>query len=328
MLRSPQRAVISKVMSYAHIFSAAICFAAFSLIHHASAQSVLTNGLVAFYPFEGNANDASGNGNNGTVVGATQTADRFGNLNSAYLFDGISSLISVADSPSLRVTNDITVTCWVNFATNLVEVRIVGKGGDCGRNYGLWLDQGTNWMFQQFPPEGGCIGCQENTVSATPRVIPGRWYQVAGVRVGTISRLYLNGILVHERSPACSAYTYTGSEPLIIGSFDNPVTDSRYQPMQGILDDIRIFNRGLSSDEIVQLYAKESGPRADLIKAVKPSFSNLTIGTNYQLQLSSDLAVWTNHGAPFAATNTDMVYPQYWDVDNWSKLFFRVQISP
>lgn len=70
------------------------------------------------------------------------------------------------------------------------------------------------------------------------------------------------------------------------------------------------------------------GPIVDLIKAVKPSFSNLTLTTNYQLQVSSDLNNWTNQGSAFTATNTSMIYPQYWDVDNWSQLFFRLQVAP
>jgi hypothetical protein len=70
------------------------------------------------------------------------------------------------------------------------------------------------------------------------------------------------------------------------------------------------------------------GPQVDLLKAVKPSFSYLDVGTNYQLQDSGDLRNWTNQGSPFTATNTSMVYPQYWDVDNWSQLFFRLQVSP
>src|SRR3989442_470274 len=131
-----------------------------ALLAQVQAQDPFTNGLVAYYPFNGNANDLSGHGNNGSVAGATLAADRFGNASSAYAFDGVSSLITVPDSPSLRISNDITVTCWLNFSTNLNDVRLVGKGGDCGRNYGLWLDQGTGWLFQQFPPEGGCVGCQ------------------------------------------------------------------------------------------------------------------------------------------------------------------------
>lgn len=62
-----------------------------------------------------------------------------------------------------------------------------------------------------------------------------------------------------------------------------------------------------------------------LIKAVKPSFSGLSVGTNYQLQVSSNLNTWTNQGAVFTATNASMVYPQYWDVANWNQLFFRLE---
>ena len=61
-----------------------------------------------------------------------------------------------------------------------------------------------------------------------------------------------------------------------------------------------------------------------LIKAVKPSFFGLCAGTNYQLQISGDLNTWTNQGAVFTATNANMIYPQYWDVDNWNRLFFRL----
>lgn len=69
-------------------------------------------------------------------------------------------------------------------------------------------------------------------------------------------------------------------------------------------------------------------PSTALVKAVKPSFSNLFVGTNYQLQVSSSLNAWTNQGSVFTATNASMVYPQYWDVDNWGQLFFRLQESP
>ncbi len=51
-------------------------------------------------------------------------------------------------------------------------------------------------------------------------------------------------------------------------------------------------------------------------------------GTNYQLQVSRDSINWTNHGFPFTATGRKMVYPEYWDVDNWSQLYFRLQAAP
>lgn len=311
----------------------ATLFLTCGVLLNAHAQSWLTNGLAAYYPFNGNANDASGNGNDGTVTAAALAVDRLGNPNSAYAFDGVSSLITVPDSTSLRIANDITVTCWLKFSQTNLNARFVGKGGDCGRNYGLWgSTQSTFWMFQQFPPEGGCVGCQENTASTVPTVQIGRWYQMVGVRSGNLSRLYLDGKLLEDADAHpenCSPTTYTGNEPLFIGA-PGYIGGPGNQPnlMQGSLDDIRIYNRALSSNEVVQLYAIESGPRVDLIKAVKPSFSNLTLGTNYQLQVSGNLNTWTNQGPPFAATNTSMIYPQYWDVDNWGKLFFRLQVAP
>lgn len=63
-------------------------------------------------------------------------------------------------------------------------------------------------------------------------------------------------------------------------------------------------------------------------KAVRPSFNSLVLGRNYQLQISSDLNTWTNQGVRFTATNFNMVFPQYWDVDDWGKLFFRLQTEP
>ena len=69
----------------------------FALAAHAQAPSFLTNGLVAYYPFNGNANDASGNGNNGTVFGATAGTNRFGKLtNSSFNFNGTSQYISLS----------------------------------------------------------------------------------------------------------------------------------------------------------------------------------------------------------------------------------------
>ena len=63
---------------------------------------VPTTGLVGYWPFNGNANDESGNGNNGTVNGATLTTDRFGSANSAYSFNGNGNHIEIPNSPSLN----------------------------------------------------------------------------------------------------------------------------------------------------------------------------------------------------------------------------------
>lgn len=103
--------------------------------------------------------------------------------------------------------------------------------------------------------------------------------------------------------------------------------------VNGNEDYLVLNNEGMWNDAaaIIQVqigYVLEFEEEVSLVKAVKPAFSRLAIGTNYQLQVSGDLNSWTNHGSPFAATNATMVYPQYWDVDNWSSLFFRIRRTP
>ena len=82
------------------------------LINNIFAQ-IPTNGLVAYYPFNGNANDESGSGNNGTVNGATLTTDRFGNPNSAYLFNGINNYI-IIPNVIINPNSSGTISLWFN----------------------------------------------------------------------------------------------------------------------------------------------------------------------------------------------------------------------
>ncbi len=75
----------------------------------AIAQVNLNLGLRAYYPFSGNANDASGNNNNPSFNNATLTADRFGNPNSAYHFNGTNNYMQVANNPTLNMTNQMSI---------------------------------------------------------------------------------------------------------------------------------------------------------------------------------------------------------------------------
>ena len=76
-------------------------------------SGILNNGLVGYWPFNGNANDESGNGNNGTVNGATLTTDRYGNTNSAYDFDGIDDYIQASNYSS---NSSFTFSGWINLS--------------------------------------------------------------------------------------------------------------------------------------------------------------------------------------------------------------------
>src|SRR5688572_22093955 len=103
-----------------------LLFIAMAAISFSFAQ-IPTTGLVAYYPFSGNANDSIGN-NDGTVYGAALTTDRFGNPNSAYTFDGVNDYIKVSDAIGLNNPN-FTYSAWVyanalpanGNASNLIE---------------------------------------------------------------------------------------------------------------------------------------------------------------------------------------------------------------
>jgi hypothetical protein len=71
-------------------------------------------------------------------------------------------------------------------------------------------------------------------------------------------------------------------------------------------------------------FASFPGPTVNLVKVVTVNFSNLSVGTNYQLQISTDLNSWTNFGTSFIATNSFMNYSNYWNVSDWNQLFFRL----
>jgi hypothetical protein len=121
----------------------------------------------------------------------------------------------------------------------------------------------------------------------------------------------------------------TSGQNVLVGlypDYQNSYSSGRF--FAGSMHSARIYNRALSTNEVQQLYAYESQPIVSLKKAVYPSFANLFLGTNYQLQVSTDLNTWTNSGSAFTPTNSVMDYPQYFDVDNWNQLFFRLQAAP
>jgi hypothetical protein len=144
---------------------------------------------------------------------------------------------------------------------------------------------------------------------------------------------YLNGVL--DSGGTNNLAIQATDWPLRIGTelqFDGETLDYF---LDGALDNLRIYNRALSSTEVAQLYAHESVPPSSLIGfeyasgAVLPTFSNLTTGINYQLQISPTLTGnFTNYGSPFIATNSSMVYAQYFAVSHGGQSYFRVTTSP
>lgn len=272
-------------------------------LFQAQAQDPFTNGLVAYYPFIGNANDASGNGHNGVVYGTTLAADRFGKANNAMTF-GTGKYIEVASTAQLKFSAQFTVMAWIKAdsfgpAAHAIITKSPWTGWD-----GWELNVGDGTLSFE-----GTFGGQ-NTAGGFPMSGTNQWQHVAAIYDGASMKLEINGVLV---APVLSVGQFSGAVsvsdvPLRFGRRDSP-NDNWFL---GQIDDIRIYNRALSATEVQQLYEYESGPRVGLIKAVKPSFSNLTLGVKYQLQVSLDLNTWYDQGLPFPATSTDMVCPWYY----------------
>jgi hypothetical protein len=289
-------------------------------------QSFLTNGLVAYYPFNGNAHDATGNGHNGQLFGNTAPAtDRFGQPSSAFWFDGTVSSITVTNAVFNIGQAGYTISGWFcsddvteidqTIFNTVPHTGIVVDLNNSNRPRRLMYGIGPVTAFWTVIYAQGTKTDYSNLT----------WYHLAFVKSNTTYTVYVNAQVDDNRTvPAASGYDYNVG--FRIGSISD--TGDFGETFKGRLDDFRIYNRALSSNEVAQLYAIESGPRVNLIKAVKPSFSYLTLTTNYQMQISADLSTWTNYGAAFTATSTNMVWPQYFDVDNWNSLFFRLQITP
>ena len=205
-----------------------------ALVIQCAAQSA---GLVAAYGFnEGTGSstvaDASGNGNNGTLSGATWTAS--GKYGGALVFNGASALVTINDAASLHLTTAMTLEAWVNPSTVDNAWRdVIYKGND---NYYL---EGTSPNSSR-PAMGGTFG---GNLYGTAALTANTWTHLAATYDGTTMRLYVNGAQVTSQPQTGSIAT--SGNPLQIGG------DSIYgQYFAGMIDEVRVYNQALTAAEI------------------------------------------------------------------------------
>ncbi len=213
---------------------------------------VISNeGLVAQWEFDGNAQDSSGNGNNGVIFnGATWTTGKFGG---AFQFDGVDDYVSIVNnSGSLNLDNSFTLTAWISSAGSSAEQGIIYK-----------INPSPTWVGYHFDLMSGSndmkLRCMaHNTTSVSGNAISSsaltknQWHFVACVRdtaSGKIS-LYVDGIQAATPTTDNSAgKNIINSVPLNIGSSFN---NAKY--FNGAIDKVKIFSRALSASEIQELY--------------------------------------------------------------------------
>ncbi len=217
----------------------------------ADLPATLQNGLVGYWPFCGNANDASGNTNNGTVNGATLTTDRFGNANSAYSFDG-NDWIGVSHNPSFNLpgNGDFSFSAWIQTSNAVTEETIISKGHGGGQN------QPDVYIFSKI---GSQIGLELASVPnafwnySANTISVNNWNSVVAIynSVNNQVKFYINGVL-----GAVSSYPLlpTSNNDLNQLFFGKQGYGCNCNFFSGKIDDIAIYNRALTASEIQQLY--------------------------------------------------------------------------
>lgn len=223
-----------------------------SIVSFSNGQTTLQSGLVAYYTFNGDANDQSGNQNNGIVYGATLAADRFGVQNKAYSFNGLTNYIVVPNSPSINLsTSTMSISYWMywtNFDPNFIGVS---KGG---------VNQYTGYELNlrgSYNGDNGYFSFSQSNSSlnlAGANAYRNSWVHIVGTFDNGIAKLYINGTQASVVNLSCYS-TSPCSNNLYIGTRDPGNQWVGY--LNGFMDDIRIYNRSLSSTEVSQLYNLE-----------------------------------------------------------------------
>ena len=256
---------------------------------------VPTNGLVGWWPFNGNANDESGNGNHGVVNGATLTTDRNGTGNKAYNFDGDNDRIVIENSLLSSQPTSYSISIWS--LSNSVTGELI-----CDRNtinydfkYRLVYD---NDSIIYATVSGGQVGWNKTDYPKN------KWNHV--VAIGDLqsntSKFYLNGVLIYTRD----IYYPNHLNATTIGANYAPGYPGYDNAINGKIDDIAIYNRALTQQEITALYLGEActTPIATITPQIATSFCsggsvNINAATN-----ANYTYLWLNNGAPISAATT------------------------
>lgn len=254
-----------------------VLFLLFSVPAVATAQVTLEKGLVAYYPFNGNFNDESSNKNHPVKVSAKLTTDRNHAPNSACNFDGKTSFIRIADHPALHFRQSFSISAWVqvnNFYEGLCHGnRIIMKGPQdyLGGNYFLTFDDnyssnGSNCENDRPDKKRQTFYAPNASPTGPHYIKPGKWYHLTYIYDGENARLYANCTLV--ASGTVRNYRFSNNYDLFFGKMDN----SQYPYwFNGCLDEVRIYNRALNTDEIRALCSVRTNDITPCVGINKPS---------------------------------------------------------
>lgn len=239
----------------------------------------INHGLLAYYPFNGNANDESGNKNHGIVNGATLIYDRLGNFESAYHFDGMDDFIEITPSSDVSMIRDFSISVWAYHSTWKSQPRdypydrqyiFDGHSKSSTADASDIFRPGFNVIFDNESSSSResiynhvLYSINSFTGGNIPASLNGEWKHIVFMRNGKKFYTYLNGELLtnnfDHRSDFSDEYLNM-THQWFIGTFAG--NNKNYVPIQqgfnysfnGVIDDIRIYDRILSLDDVQQLY--------------------------------------------------------------------------
>ena len=267
---------------------------------------VPTNGLVGYWPFNGNANDASGNGNDGTVNEAVLTADRFGSLNSAFSFDGINDFIQ---TPNQTLTGSVSFSGWYkmsNFTLPANDIFFVSNQSTTTNIYSANIAFGFRSYQGEFghstsvqSPSMGLVGYYATDNLPEANI----WHHITCVfENGSYLKMFIDGILFYDNTNSVVTNLSQASLPLLFGGAG---ISSIYYYL-GDLDDIGIWNRALTADEVLALYnGCNVTPQVVVGNATPGAFANSTYTCNNN---AGSTFAWTvNNGVIVSGQGTNSV---------------------
>ena len=218
----------------------------------------LTKGLLAYFPFNGNFNDESGNGLNATAKnGAFLTTDFLGRTNQSAGFDGVNDYLIVPGNSKLNA-DSFTISFQVMVNTmNRRHVTVSRINFETGQSlaYGIHHSQSTDnkWGFGVMPGTDPCSKLYayspEYTVYANPPIQPGRWYSVIATFGKGVQTFYIDGVLQGTKTTTFQNAKKCDNADLMIGGWwkDDIVS------IDGKIDEVRLYGRVLTECEIAKL---------------------------------------------------------------------------
>jgi hypothetical protein len=252
-----------------HLFTLIALFG-LSLFAQTVPNYVPTNGLVGWWPFNGNANDLSGNGNNGTVNGATLSNDRNGVPQSAYSFNGQNQFIEIPNFSS-TATGSITISFWAKVAS-VNNYQVLLSFGPKNQNGHFEIYSFINTQNLSWHTTGACQNLQSNFFIAD-----NNWHHIVVYSNNQLIKFYVDNSLIGTY-PCLGLFNTQQQQNLLFGKVSGPLPYS----LNGSMDNIGIWNRALTPAEIQNLYFSCSDTLA-----AQPVSNNASLGTNASFTASS-----------------------------------------